>query len=120
MKKGLVLLATIVAVILIGAMGLAAFFIIRKHNAEVAGKIAKLMDVMKNEIAHDSFAGYKTKPQPGRRDPSVRPDIRTAIHPAHNVRSPAIDAGYSSYVTKPTLTYFQKRSIPRTYAVNAR
>jgi hypothetical protein len=58
--------------------------------------------------------------QPGRRDPSVRPNIRTAIHPEHNVRSPAIEAGYSSYVTEPTPLGFQKRSISRTYAVNAR
>ncbi|HEY3449080.1 MAG TPA: tetratricopeptide repeat protein [Myxococcales bacterium] len=69
-----------VAVILIGALGLAAFFGIRKHNAEVAGKIAKLMDVMKNEIAHDSFAGYKKACDAGA---TIVTDLDPSLYSAH-------------------------------------
>jgi len=68
------------------------------------------------EILAPSFA-YA---QPERRDPSVRPDIRTAIHPKHSVRSPAPGAGYSSYVMEHTPACFQKRSIRRKDAVNGR
>jgi len=35
--------------------------------------------------------------QPRRDHATVRPAIRTAIHPPHNLRSPALGAGYSSF-----------------------
>ena len=79
-KGGMTGLIVTVAVILVGALGLAGFFIKRKHDAEVAGKIAKLLDVMKNEIAHDSFAGYKKACEAGS---TIVTELDPALYSAH-------------------------------------
>ncbi|MGC4116734.1 MAG: tetratricopeptide repeat protein [Myxococcales bacterium] len=76
-SKGLVVT---VAVILIGALGLAGFFFKRKHDAEVAGKIEKLMNVMRNEIQHDSFAGYKKACEAGT---TIVTDLDPSLYSAH-------------------------------------
>lgn len=52
-------LVAMVAVVGLGALALGGYFYYRKTTKERDGKIAKLLDVVKNEVAHDSFAGYK-------------------------------------------------------------
>ena len=66
---------------------------IEHHEAQMPQFALKRRGLI-GEIVMASFA-YA---QPGRDPATVRPAIRTAIHPAHSLRSPAIEAGYSSFM----------------------
>ncbi|MGI5862393.1 MAG: tetratricopeptide repeat protein [Myxococcales bacterium] len=57
-RSGTGLIVT-VALILIGALGLGGIYFVRKTTSEREQKIAKLLKQMQDELAHDSYAGYK-------------------------------------------------------------
>ncbi len=57
-RSGVGLIVT-VALILIGALSLGGIYFVRKTTSEREQKIAKLLKQMQDELAHDSYAGYK-------------------------------------------------------------
>ncbi len=69
-----------VATIMVGALALAGYAFYSKNKRETEGKIAKLLKVMQDELAHDSFAGYKAACDAGEK---IVSDLDPKLFSAH-------------------------------------
>lgn len=66
---------------------------VKHHQAQVTQFALK-----RRRLACEVLMSAFVYAQPRRDAATVRPAIRTAIHPTHSLRSPALEAGYSSFM----------------------